>query len=295
MWFGNTSLSSLILHFWITSVYASTGITCSKQSTLPTLQYTISPDFIWLPSGATAAELVEQFKASNPQLQVTTKGGSRTTIQSRIRNFLNTQCTFHLTVSVDKWASVQQSLGLINQTLGSTDLMCRLATHKLGKTYTENAHIMLSSRLKGSIVAPGSKALAPQVPGIDPVFPGTSTSTVTNLSPSPTIPKVANWIERVAQRGSPKPPANAPLTSAGFEYSITCPRTATATGKVDQTPLEGLKGLAIIRDCDWCRKAVTEMQTICGSGAEEIEGIADLASYMKQSGWSYGGGICEKC
>ena len=287
------SLSSLPFHFWISTVYA-TGISCSKQSTLPTLQYTISPDFIWLPSGATASEIVEEFRGSNPQLQVTGNGTSKAIIQSRIRNFLNTQCTLHLTVNVEKWATVQQSLGLLNQTLSSTDLMCRLATHKLGKTYTENAHIMLSSRLKGWIVPPSSKTLTSPI-----LEPGTTShdSSAVPVYPSPSSSgsKATRLIKRVAQRHFPKSSVEGLAGVAGFEYSITCPRTATTTAKADPTPLEGLKGLAIIRDCDWCRRALTEMQTICGADAEGMEGIGELASFMKQSGWGYGGGVCEKC
>jgi hypothetical protein len=275
-------------------VYATAGISCSKQSTLPTLQYTISPDFIWLPSGATASEIVEQFRGSNPQLQVNSNGTSKAIIQSRIRNFLNTQCNLHLTVNVEKWATVQQSLGLLNQTLSSTDLMCRLATHKLGKTYTENAHIMLSSRLKGWIVPPISKTLTSPIHESDTVSSETSTLPV-YLSPSPTSSKVNHLIRRVAQRHFPKSSIEGLAGVAGFEYSITCPRAATATAKAGPTPLEGLKGLAIIRDCDWCQRALTEMQTICRGEAEGIEGIGDLARFMKQSGWGYGGGVCENC
>jgi hypothetical protein len=286
------TLPALLLQSCVSVTDATAAIGCSKQSTLPTLRYTISPEFIWFPSGVTASDLVDQFRSTNAQFQITGNGTERTVIQSRIRNFLNTPCTLHLTVTADKWASVPQSLGLINETLSSTDLMCRLALHKLGKTYTDTIHIMLSSRLKGLITTSTPKTLSlPNTRLIDTQAPSPPISGAKG-SDSTSKPRP---VEPLAQRPWPKTATNARPTVAGFEYNIACPRSAITTKGTGPTPLEGLKGLVMIRDCEWCQKAVTEIQNVCGSEAESLVGVGDLAHYLGQSGWSYGGSICESC
>jgi hypothetical protein len=276
--------SLLLIHVWAWSAQASDGVSCSKQSTLPTLQYTISPDFIWLPSDVTAADLAEKLKASNAQFEITTDGKSKGVITSRIQNFLQTPCTMRLVVTVESWASAQQCLGLLNETLSSTDLMCRLATHKLGKTYEDNSHIMLSSRLKADIIPP-----APKTPTSQPLS--------TNKIPPPSIKgsSLGQLIKRSLQRRSYEVLSDPQYGAAGFDYSITCPRLPTANAETNTISLEGVKGLFKIRDCSWCQKAVTELQSVCGSNAEDVAGIGNVANYLKKSGWSYGGGICEHC
>jgi hypothetical protein len=276
--------SVLLIQVWTWLVQAKESISCSKQPTLPTLRYTISPDFIWFPSDATASELAEKLKASNAQFEISTDGVSKGVITSRIQNFLQTSCTLHLTVIVDSWATAQQSLGLLNHTLSSTDLMCRLATHKLGKTYEDNSHIMLSSRLKGDIIPPTPKTF-------------TSPPRPANEVPSPsTKPSLLRRLSQRSPQGRPHGVLSEPrYTGAGFDYSISCPRLPTANAAANAIPLEGVKGLVKIRDCSWCQKAVTELQSVCASESGMVEGIGDIADYLKKSGWSYGGGVCEFC
>jgi len=288
-------LEELLLNIFVLCsilVDATTAIACSKQSTLPTLRYTISPEFIWFPSGITASDLVDQFRSTNAQFQVTGNASEKVVIQSRIRNFLHTPCTLHLTVTADKWASVPQSLGLLNETLSSTDLMCRLATHKLGKTYTEDAHILLSSRLKGLISAPlpstvSSSATRPSNTQMASPSAGNIGASNNTSKPRLSIP--------FGQRPWPKTPATSRPVISGFEYNIACIRSAATVKGNGPTPLEGLKGLAIIKDCDWCRKAATEIQNVCASEAESLEGTGDLERFLRQSGWTYGGSTCESC
>lgn len=89
------------------------------------------------------------------------------------------------------------------------------------------------------------------------------------------------------------PDQNQVSDAAGFEYTVQCPPTADVTS--DSMPLEGLKGLAMMKDCEWCSRTLGEMQGMCGLDVNMVKGIGHLAGFVKEMGWSYGGGICETC
>lgn len=139
------------------------------------------------------------------------------------------------------------ALRLLNYTLGDTDLICRLATHKLGRTYTEVPHTMLSSHLKAQIRSSTMMAKAGKV-----------------------------------------------AETSSVEYIITCPSTAgpTVSGEKAIEVIEGLKGLAQVKDCDWCEKAMGELQSVC---KPQIAGLDNLTELMASQKWSFGGARCETC
>jgi hypothetical protein len=145
---------------------------------------------------------------------------------------------------------------LLNLTIGDTDLICQLATHKLGRTYTDIPHTMLSSHVRVHV---GAKA------------PTGALSRIQQTRKS----------EEVAE-------------TSGVEYHISCPASAgpTVSGQQAVEVIEGLKGLAQVRDCDWCQKVVGELQGMCKSTGE---GGNNLAAFVSEKRWAFGSAACETC
>jgi hypothetical protein len=300
---------------------------CGNESQLPTLEYTISSTFIWLPSDAGPSEVTEELRWSiisalqaekqhSPTPSNSSSNSSSiytppTPIHATLPNFLGTSCTLQLTVVPAPFAYASKSLNLFNETLQDTDLLCRLATHKIGRTYTENPHIMMTSRLKLTIRYPEQQ----------------NNGTIRRKRR-----RNGKWSEY------PAPHADAPLP--GIEYALECPQPSPPS-PIDQRPpppqsgppgpLEGLTGLAIMHDCEWCKMIGRELQGVCkvggghpggehlpaptpsgntsaiveppkplsGMGLEPMNNdpvaIVGLEELVRGAGWAYGGTNCLEC
>jgi hypothetical protein len=235
--------------------------TCSTNNrpTQPLLTYTISPNFIWFPGTTNAAAIINTFLRSSPAFTSTSPStGDSTPIRTRIPNFLHTPCAVDLTAAAPAGSSVYEALALLNHTLAATDLVCRLATHKLGRTYTEDAHTMLSMRVRAEVRAP-----APKLP-----------------------------IRGVARRDVP--PLEDVAPTAMLEYRIDCPASTgpVVEGEQAEEKIEGLKGLAKVRDCDWCKRAASELLGMCKGGNAEMKILGD---FVGGRGWGIGGASCDGC
>ncbi|KAF2672752.1 hypothetical protein BT63DRAFT_450778 [Microthyrium microscopicum] len=229
----------------------TTAQTCLPQSpTTPTLNYTISPQFIWFPSHLSATNLTTIFTSA---LQSAPPPASMHPYTLSIPNFLSTPCTTALRIFVGSTTPLQSpqfAIELLNHTLSSTDLICRLATHKLGTTLTDAPHTMLSSHVH-ALVRAGSAV---------PLGKGAADQVVS------------------------------------VEYSITCPKSATGEvvkGEQAAEVLEGLKGLAAVRDCEWCERIRGQLMGMCSAkGNGEMEA---LVGFMGERKWSLGDVQCEPC
>jgi len=252
----------MILSFSILLIFISTSLQhdlqdspCQKTISLPTLKYFISSNFIWFPASVTNIDLLKLLQSSHPELQSTATPRVGSKIQSAIVNFLRSPCTLHLTVTVASYASAQQSLRLVNETLGTTDLMCRLATHKTGRIYKDNAHVMLPAKLRATIT------------------PANTTCAVNTSSISKQCLSEA----------------------AGFAYTVKCPQyiipaeNTAAAAEIIEDPL----AMAIVKDCGWCQRVDEEMKSICrNNGSLPVD---ELASFFKMSRWIYGDTTCLEC
>jgi hypothetical protein len=357
---------------------------CANTSHLDKIQYTISPNFVWFPSDVTPSDLLSQIKTANPNLFKAPNannngpgpsGGKRpltgnlpslpspfsssspsTTIRATIPRFLNSPCTFTLTVHSSAIAPAEATMQILNETLGSSDLLCRLALHKTGDVRTEYAHTLLSMHLKGTI-QPSSKRTLVSSEGADGGISnnyhmmteegftteeplekrapqqgggkGSGTAQTPDARPSQTVPangsdpppsqdsappelpnggppkspgrytslgdptSTEQHANRLAPRQAKGPRPNAAETP-GFEYTITCP---ASLGKNKDGPdaaavIEGLKKneLALVRDCEWCKKAVKELQSVC-----RIPVPAGAVEVANPAGWTFGGAVCSGC
>jgi hypothetical protein len=302
---------------------------CQTRSFLPRVEYYISSNFIWFPSSVTSTDILQQAQSSHTELRTTAHPIPGTIIESTISNFLNSPCTLHLKIDVTGYASAQQSLILLNGTLGTTDLMCRLATYKLGRRYEENVHIMLPSQLKASISFPGWINPGWTNPGwinpswINPSWINPSwikreaarDSSVRNEHGhihTRTLPKNESQNSRVPQHHLMRrlPPSSGHQYSkheilssksqfapppAGFEYNVECPQSVQpAYSEAEVAEIIGARdGLALMKDCKWCQKVVGEMREICSE--TKADGVGELASIISDSGWSFGGSTCQEC
>jgi hypothetical protein len=155
---------------------------------------------------------------------------------------------------------------LLNDTLGGSDLLCRLATHKTGRVWTENPYTMLSTHLKAIVQIPIPDKPKRLVDGGEGSTAGDGVS---------------------VQRRDTQDAAMAVATT-GFEYNIFCPASLgkPQTGSVS---LEGLSNLAIIKDCSWCRKAADELLGMCGPTKPSADAV------RRDVSWVFGGARCEGC
>jgi hypothetical protein len=224
----------------------------------------------------------------------------------------------NLAIRISQTTAPATTMRLLNETLGGTDLLCRLATHKTGRVFTEKPHTMLSMHLKAVVLQP-SPIPAP-VPGPKLLFPrqvhkddaqkappslngetpladeAESPRQLPNDAP-PKSPGRESRSSRPASGPAGKVAGSAAAVPAGFEYTITCPRSAgqPLTGAAAAAGLEGLKDLAIVRDCDWCKKAAGELQGLCVVQTVMARARADLDVRGGEGAWEFGGVTCEGC
>src|ERR1700712_2327801 len=150
MLLSSPSLPILFLFSGVAFSQSPPVTSCGANSTSPNLSYTISPNFIWFPGSIEPTDILTLLRSTNPKL-FNPAGTSSSTIKTQIKDFLSSPCTFTLTVHTSQSASPEQNMRLLNETLGSSDLLCRLATHKTGRVWTEKPHTMLSMRLKAMV------------------------------------------------------------------------------------------------------------------------------------------------
>jgi hypothetical protein len=318
-------LLPVLLWFMSSSVSADRSIACEKRGAIPSLDYTISPHFIWLPSDANPSEITQTFRNAiysalqeetrPPQDPSSTTSSSPSAstptayhppprpIRATIQNFLETPCTLFLTVTPGPFAHASASLNLFNETLQDTDLLCRLATHKIGRTYTDNPHIMMTSHFRASVHYPQNRTLR---------------------------------ASRMSRRSVKRQLTSVPRPIPGIEYRLSCPRQQTENPQPQLqrpgpgpppgplNPLEGLTGVAMMKDCGWCKMIGQELQGLCSidsspvasnttsnlssngtTGSTSINGlepmnndpvaIAGLADMMRKAGWAFGGTNCIGC
>jgi hypothetical protein len=241
----------------ISQAVAKANVSCAATtSSQPSLHYTISPKFFWFPIAINAEGVTNILEHSLTEASRTAYTTGRTA-KSTIRKFLNSPCTLHLTVSGSHMQpDSSTAFRLLNYTLGDTDLICRMATYKRGKTYTEVEHTMLSSHIRATI-RPKSRG-----------------------GPPPRI-RLDERVEVEAETGR-------------IEYTIDCPPTAGLTIADDKAinSFEGLKGLAQVRDCEWCLKAAGELQGIC---KPKEQGLDNLVTFVSEKQWAFGSAECETC
>jgi hypothetical protein len=291
--------------------------TCTNQpgSSSPSLQYTISPNFVWFPGSVTPDDILDLLRRSKSKLFDTTTaagaaGPAGGVIRTQIPNFFNSKCSMNLAIRISQTTAPATTMRLLNETLGGTDLLCRLATHKTGRIFTEKPHTMLSMHLKAVVLQPSpvsgpkmfprqaddAREAPPSLNGETPLADDfESPQRLPNDAP-PSSQGRWSWNRR-PQRGSTERVAGAAAAvPAGFEYTITCPRSAgpPLTGAAAAAGLEGLQDLAIVRDCDWCKKAAGELQGLCvvqTVARARAEGDGGAGEGM----WGFGGVTCEGC
>jgi hypothetical protein len=337
------SVGSLLL-LLLTAV-ATANALCTNSTNLASLQYSVSPNFAWLPSDTEPNDILDQVRKANPTLFHTVHtstpgiGGGRrpslplmpppgnsgsagiSTIRASIPRFLNSPCTFNLAVTTGPTIPPQSIMRMLNETLASSDLLCKLALHKTGDVRTEYAHTMLTMHLKGVISPKGASGKEHYF--VERQVSGTSSTTTDKprdtsvpangaAPPASQIDAPPQWpnaapAKSPAQSGVVIPPAPGSYRGSkqtesgsiprakgfaiqpGFEYTVSCPPSLgkPKDGEAAATVIEGLKDVALVRDCAWCKKAVGELQNVCRTYG------ADIA--LDESGWIFGSAICEGC
>lgn len=268
---------------------------CQSRNTLPRVEYYISSKFIWFPIAATSSDILQQAQSSHTELQKTANPIPGTVIKSTISNFLNSPCTLHLKIDVTGYASAQQSLSLLNETLGTTDLMMRLANYKLGRKYEPNVHIMLPTQLRAAISVPNrmkrENARSPSGRGhvYTQTFKAASSSShpLMKRLPPADYQESAREVESSESQHTPPP--------AGFDYAVHCPKSIVqAYSAKEVAEIIGARdGLALMKDCQWCQRVVGEMRGICSQTRDDQ--VGELASIFNNWGWAFGGSTCQEC
>jgi len=339
------SVGSLFLLSLIAT--ATANVQCINNSNIASLQYSVSPNFAWLPSDIEPNDILEQVRKANPTLFHTahnaapTPGSSRrpgagpvmppptnsspsgsSTIRASIPRFLNSPCTFTLTVTTGPTTPPQTIMRMLNETLASSDLLCKLALHKTGDVRTEYAHTMLTMHLKGVITPKGippkvrtlvERQVSPANPSTSnrpshsPVPANGAAPPASQVNAPPQLPNdapaksphqtglaVAVALGPGPGRGPKQAEGAVPRSKGysvppGFEYTVSCPTYLgkPKDGEAAATVIEGLKDVALVRDCAWCKKAVAELENVCRTSGTETAN--------EDAGWIFGGAICEGC
>jgi hypothetical protein len=261
------------------------------------VEYYISSRFIWFPIAVTSSDILRQAQSSHTELKTSANPIPGTVIKSTISNFLNSPCTLHLKIDVTGYASAQQSLTLLNETLGTTDLMMRLANFKLGRKYEPNVHIMLPAKLRAAISVPNrmkremsraSTARGHIYSQVSKDVPGAQAARHHLMRRLPPSNYQDSEHDFEGQHKPPPPPA-------GFDYTVTCPQSIVqAYSAKEVAEIIGVRdGLALMKDCQWCQRVVGEMRGICSQTKDDQ--LAELARIISGWGWSFGGSTCQEC
>jgi len=268
---------------------SSSAQSCQARETLPRVEYYISSRFIWFPIAATSSDILQQAQSSHTELQKSANPIPGTVIKSTISNFLNSPCTLHLKIGVTGYASAQQSLTLLNETLGTTDLMMKLANFKLGRKYEPNVHIMLPAKLRAAISVPNRlKREASRTSARGHIYALANKDKTDAYSSHHLMRRLPPSDYQEAEHTPPAPPA-------GFEYTVECPQSLVqAYSAKEVAEIIGVKdGLALMKDCQWCQRVVGEMKGICAQTRDDQ--LAELARTINGWGWSFGGSTCQEC
>jgi hypothetical protein len=278
---------------------SSAAQSCQSRNTLPRVEYYISSRFIWFPIAATSSDILQQAQLSHTELQKTANPIPGTVIKSTISNFLNSPCTLHLKIDVTGYASAQQSLTLLNETLGTTDLMMRLANFKLGRKYEPNVHIMLPAKLRAAISVPNrmkressrssarSHVYSQAISKDEAASPHPPQHHLMRRLPPSGYEDVEFESQSSASQHTPPP--------AGFDYAVECPQSLVQAYSAAQVAeiIGARDGLALMKDCQWCQRVVGEMRGICSQSRDEQ--VGELARIINGWGWSFGGSTCQEC
>jgi hypothetical protein len=320
---------------------------CANSTNMASLQYSVSPNFAWLPSDTDPMDILDQVRKANPTLFHTvhtaapsmgggrrpgspmpppggnaTPGGS-STIRASIPRFLNSPCTFSLTVTTGPTIPPQSIMRMLNETLASSDLLCKLALHKTGDVRTEYAHTMLTMHLKGVISPKGvgpkhnpverrqvsgsppaptnaphhssvpANGEAPPASQVDapPQLPNDAPAKSPSQSSVVVPPGGSYRGSKQTESGPSMPRSKGSMAAAqpGFEYTVNCPPSLgrPKDGEAAATVIEGLKDVALVRDCAWCKKAIAELQGVCR--------FSGMDNGPEDSGWMFGSAVCEGC
>ena len=276
---------------------SSSAQSCQSRNTLPRVEYYISSRFIWFPIAVTSSDILRQAQSSHTELQKSANPIPGTVIKSTISNFLNSPCTLHLKIDVTGYASAQQSLSLLNETLGTTDLMMRLANFKLGRKYEPNVHIMLPAKLRAAISVPNrmkremsrsSTARGHVYSQVSKDVSGAKAAQHHLMKRLPPSNYQDSEHDFESQHKPPPPPA-------GFDYAVECPQSIVqAYSAKEVAEIIGVRdGLALMKDCQWCQRVVGEMRGICSQTKDDQ--LAELARIISGWGWSFGGSTCQEC
>jgi len=268
---------------------------CQSRNTLPRVEYYISSKFIWFPIAVTSSDILQQAQSSHTELKKTANPIPGTVIKSTISNFLNSPCTLHLKIDVTGYASAQQSLTLLNETLGTTDLMMRLANYKLGRKYEPNVHIMLPAKLRAAISVPNrmkremSRSSTARGHIYSQVSKDAAGTKAAQHHLMKRLPPSDFQESEVSFENQHTPPP------AGFDYSVECPKSLVQVYSAKEVAeIIGVKdGLALMKDCQWCQRVVGEMSGICSQTKDDQ--LAELARIISSWGWSFGGSTCQEC
>jgi len=269
--------------------------TCQTRTTLPRVEYYISSKFIWFPIAVTSTDILQQAQSSHTELRTSANPIPGTVIKSTISNFLNSPCTLHLKIDVTGYASAQQSLRLLNETLGTTDLMMRLANFKIGRKYEENVHIMLPTRLRASISVPNRIKREPSrsFPSRGHVY--SQTLPKTESSGHHLMRRLPPSDYQYSKRDIESSETQYSAPPAGFDYAVECPKSIVqAYNAAEVAAIIAVRdGLALMKDCQWCQRVVGEMRGICSQTKDED--VGELARIINGWGWSFGGSTCQEC
>jgi len=292
----------MLIYVFLACAYVSHAIgpsasaqTCQSRETLPRVEYYISSRFIWFPIAATSSDILQQAQSSHTELQKSANPIPGTVIKSTISNFLNSPCTLHLKIDVTGYASAQQSLTLLNETLGTTDLMMRLANFKLGRKYEPNVHIMLPAKLRASISVPNrmKREMSRSSTGRGHIYSQVSKdASGAKAKKNPLMKRLPPSDYQDAEHDFESQHTPPP---AGFDYAVECPKTIVqAYSAKEVAEIIGVRdGLALMKDCQWCQRVVGEMKGICWQTKDDQ--LAELARMINGWGWSFGGSTCQEC